>query len=412
MTGNLEHRDSIREVCLRIASGGLALAVALVLVTLLAPLTHAQTLIVLYSFTGGSDGAFPQAALIRDSAGNLYGTTEMGGDLSCPTVGCGTVFKLETTGALIVLYAFAGLDGALPRAALIHGPNGNFYSTTWQGGAAGFGTAFRVDATGKETVLHNFTGMGPDGGLLLAGLTRDAAGNFYGTASATIRQPGRWGTLFKVDPSGKGTILHTFTGKPDGAIPVAGLIRDASGNLYGTTYFGGSAGKGTVFKLDTASNETVLYSFTGNNGDGAQPYSGLIRDASGNLYGTTYFGGLAGKGTVFKLDTAGKLTVLHSFTDRPDGASPVASLVMDASGNLYGTTGYGGATGKGTVFKLDTAGKLTVLHSFAGGLDGENPAANLIMDAKGNLYGTTLAGGPGTQCGVTNGCGTVFKLSP
>jgi uncharacterized repeat protein (TIGR03803 family) len=231
MTRNLQHQNPIQETRLRIASGGLALAIALLSVTLLAPLTQAQTLTVLYSFTGGTDGAFPQAALLRDSVGNLYGTTEMGGDLSCPTVGCGTVFKLETTGTLIVLHAFTGLDGALPRAALIHGPSGNFYSTTWQGGAAGFGTVFRVDATGKETVLHNFKGMGPDGGLILAGLTRDAAGNLYGTASATIRQPGRWGTVFKVAPSGELTILHTFTDKPDGAIPKAPLIRDASGNL-------------------------------------------------------------------------------------------------------------------------------------------------------------------------------------
>ena len=143
----------------------------------------------------------------------------------------------------------------------------------------------------------------------------------------------------------------------------------------------------------------------------AQPYAGLVRDASGNLYGITYIGGSAGKGTVFKLDASGHETVLHSFTDRPDGASPYAGLLRDALGNLFGTTSYSGATGQGTVFKLDTAGTMTVLHSFAGELDGANPYAGLIMDASGNLYGTTSNGGNGTQCHAT-GCGTVFKLTP
>jgi uncharacterized repeat protein (TIGR03803 family) len=390
-----------------------AQAVVIAFLVLMAPLSQAQTYTVLYRFIGGSDGAFPLAALLRDPAGNLYSTTEMGGDLSCNLVGCGTVFKLNTNGTQTVLHAFNGSDGYLVRGPLIRAPHG-FYGISWQGGADGWGLAFQLDSGGNETVLYSFTGFGPDGGLPYGGLIRDSVGNLYGTCSASLQQPESWGTAFKLDPTGKITILHTFSGKPDGAIPSSGLIRDAAGNLYGTTTYGGASGHGTVFKMDRTGAETVLYSFTGKSGDGAQPYAGLIRDASGNLYGTTYIGGLAGKGTVFKLDASGHETVLHSFTDSPDGASPYAGLLRDASGDLYGTTSYGGAAGKGTVFKLDSVGKMTVLHSFTGGSDGENPSAALIMDASGNLYGTTMDGGNGAQCpyGVTNGCGTVFKLTP
>ncbi len=203
------------------------------------------------------------------------------------------------------------------------------------------------------------------------------------------------------------SVLYSFTGSPDGAFPVG--ASDSRGTLYGTTYYGGASNNGTVAKLDRTGKETVLYSFTGTNGDGAGPFAGLVRDAERTLYGTTYYGGDVacdppyGCGTVFKLDTAGKETVLHSFAGSPqDGSFSESGLVRDAQGNLYGTTPEGGAYGNGTVFKVDTTDKYSVLYSFSGGADGGNPTAVLVLDQQGNLYGTTRGGG-------AYGNGTVFK---
>ena len=206
----------------------------------------------------------------------------------------------------------------------------------------------------------------------------------------------------RVAGKGKGfRVKHTFRGA-DGGMPTAALIEDLAGNLYGTTSSGGGAGLGVVFKLNTTNTETVLHTFTGP--DGAIPHGNLVLDGSGNLYGTTSSGGVSGLGTVFKIDTSGTETVLHSFAGSPDGARPYAGLVMDGLGNLYGTTENGGASGFGTVFKVDITGAETVLHSFAGGSsDGTDPTARVVLDAHGNLYGTTLSGG-------SSGKGTVFKL--
>jgi uncharacterized repeat protein (TIGR03803 family) len=193
-------------------------------------------------------------------------------------------------------------------------------------------------------------------------------------------------------------LLYSFKSITTGEFPYAGLVRDTAGNLYGTTYYGGDTqclhfgGCGTVFKVDTTGKETVLHSFTGS-ADGKFPTAGVVRDAAGNLYTTTKGGGTSGNGSVFKLDTTGKETVLYSFTGSPDGSGP-GNLIRDTNGNLYGTTAYGGMSGNGTVFKVDTTGKETVLHSFAGtGGDGANPYAGLVRDAAGNLYGTTFLGG-------------------
>jgi uncharacterized repeat protein (TIGR03803 family) len=270
------------------------------------------------------------------------------------------------------------------------------------------------------TVLYNFTNA-PDGIFPFAGLLIDAAGNFYGTTEAGgLFFNGGCGTVFKLDPSGTETVLYRFCEVPlDAADPFAPLIGDAAGNLYGTTRDGGIHGFGTVFKVDTSGNETVLHNFAADLSEGVSPEGGLIMDAAGNLYGTTPFGGASGQAgseTVFKLDTALNLKVLHNFTGS-DEANPLAGLIMDAAGNLYGTTGGGGAFGFGTVFKLDKSGNLMVLYSFKGPpADGGAPYAGLIMDAAGNLYGTTLGGGSGTsstcQDSGVNGCGTVFKAAP
>ena len=227
--------------------------------------------------------------------------------------------------------------------------------------------------TYREKLLYSFTGT-TDGASPEASLVRDRAGNLYGTAllggdpSCTQWQGNSCGVVFEVTKTGKETVLYSFTGTPDGASPYAPVVRDAAGNLYGTTYAGGvSGGCGAVYEVTDTGNESVLFSFNGT--DGCQPDSGLIRDKAGNLFGTTGDGGPSGYGTVFKLDTSGTETVLHFFSGLPDGESPIAGLARDTKGNLYGTT-FNGGSGYGTVFKVDANGTETVLYSFTGGTDG------------------------------------------
>jgi uncharacterized repeat protein (TIGR03803 family) len=298
---------------------------------------------------------------------------------------------------------------------LIQDPAGNLYGTTHFGGATstcnppdGCGVVFRLSPAGTETILHSFTG-GADGAAPVAGLIRDAAGNLYGTTA--LGGASGEGVVFKLSPSGTETVLHSFTG-PDGAHPGASLLRDAAGNLYGTTSVGGAHGNGVVFKLSPSGTETVLYSFTGG-ANGAFPEAALVRDAAGNLYGTTLNGG--GRsfvcdhdscGVVFKVSPTGTETVLHSFTGSSDGGNPYAGLVQDAAGNLYGTAVVGGDHGYGVVFELirsDSGYEFKVLHSFDGVLDGANPYAGLVRDAEGNLYGTDFVRGAFLR-------GVVFKL--
>lgn len=350
---------------------------------------------VLYAFTGGSDGGSP-AATLMDKAGVIYGTTQAGG-----TSGAGTVFSVAPDGTESVLYSFTGgSDGGTPVGGLLKDSAGNLYSTTYFGGAGGAGTVFKLAPGGAETVLYSFTG-GNDGGYPPAGLIKDKAGDFYGTTQGG--GTGSAGTVFELAPNGTETVLYSFTGGSDGNAPFAGVIRDRAGNLYGTTYGGGSTGNGTVFKLAPDGTETVLYSFTGGS-DGGTPVAGLIMDRAGNLYGTTYVGGAGAEGTVFKLAPDGSETVLYSFTGGIDGGQPVAGLDQRA-GHLYGTASAGGADGSGVAFRITPFGTETVLHSFAGGSDGATPYAGLIVDGAGNLYGTTIQGGSGAN-------GIVFALSP
>jgi uncharacterized repeat protein (TIGR03803 family) len=250
------------------------------------------------------------------------------------------------------------------------------------------GVVYKLDPTGHQTVLHSFTG-GADGGSPYAGVIRDAAGNLYGTTN--LGGTANAGVVYKLDPTGHETVLHSFTGGADGGRPTAGVILDSAGNLYGTAYNGGTANAGVVYKLDPSGNETVLYSFTGR-ADGGFPSAGVIRDLAGNLYGTAD-GPIANLGVVYKLDPAGNETVLHSFTGGADGGNPQAGVIRDSAGNLYGTTAQGGV-GLGVVYKLDPSGNETVLYSFSGGADGGYPIAGVMRDATtGNLYGTTRGGG-------------------
>lgn len=413
---------------------------------------------VLYNFQGsynyGPDGAFPESNLIFDAKGNLYGTTGYGG-----TNGAGSVFELSPQSgggwSEAVLYSFQnnGEDGNSPSAGLIFDSAGNLYGTTVGGGNNGVGTVFELSphsgGAWSEAVLYNFQNNGQDGINPYASLIFDSVGNLYGTTSgggtgncvAEGGNPG-CGIIFEISPQSGGgwseTVLLNFQGTPtDGYAPFGGLIFDNAGNLYGTTIAGGSIGSGTVFELSPQSgggwSETILYSFLSNGRDGNGPNASVIFDGTGNLYGTTATGGTGcggGCGTIFELSPkSGGVwveKVLHSF-QYSDGAFPEGSLIIDSASNLYGTTEYGGSgrgaecDGCGTVFELLSASVssastfqiLRVLHSFQDdGQDGVNPAAGLIADAGGDLYGTTIQGGSGgcnSQFGV--GCGTVFEVS-
>jgi len=363
---------------------------------------------VLYSFTGGNDGIYPQGTLLRDSAGNFYGTTYQGGMQGAN--GYGTVFKLAPDGTETVLHSFAGKpgDGANPNAGFIEDSAGNLYSTTINDGAYTGGTVFEIAADGTESLLYSFCAVDypycSDGVNPYAGLIEDSAGNFYGTTSAGGGSENcsfGCGTVFKLAPNGTETVLYSFKGESDGAVPYGGVIADRKGNLYGTTYKGGANNYGTVFKLAPNGTETVLYSFCAqaNCTDGSYPDAGLIMKDK-NLYGTTYYGG-AGYGTVFEVAPNGTETVLHSFGGG-DGANPADGLLKDGAGNFYGSTVAGGTEGYGTVFQLAPDGTETVLHSFTDGSDGAVPYGGLIMKGA-HLYGTTSEGG-------TDNYGTVFDV--
>ncbi len=472
---------------------------------------------VLYAFTGGADGGNPYAGIILDSAGNLYGTTVNGGLTNCPG-GCGVAYKVTPSGQETVLYSFTGgADGANPYAGLIRDPAGNLYGTTSEGGgsggAPGGGVVYKLSPTGQETVLHTFgsgsaappgverTGIvrdstgnlyGTDSGGVYeieangrykslatfycknigddeypwSGLTLDSAGNLYGTTTQTFTGPcsgPKYGVVYKLTPAGRlttlyefpgasawdfggpptapapanpgvvldsaGTIygitpnggvsgmiykigasgvitLHNFTGAASGTGPDPVAISPAGG-FYGSTFYGGPANAGVVYEIDSGGREKVLYSFTGG-ADGKYPNGPVARDSGGNIYGATSDGGAANLGVVYKVTPSGQFTLLHSFTGGADGAIPESGVILGSDGNLYGSTtngGTGSQTGvqEGVIFKMDTAGNETVMYSFTGLADGGTPLAVPTMDAAGDLYGTATSGGAGA--------GVVYKLS-
>jgi len=399
---------------------------------------QAQTFTILHAFSGKGDGKSPYHSLLRDNTGTMYGTTDGGGSFDY-----GTVFEMKPDGKDTVLHSFWGADGVWPLSSLVRDQAGNFYGTTSNGGTPeggacfhGCGTVFKLNTTGKLTVLYVFSG-GTDGGKPEAGLILDNSGNLYGTTtiggdlncrtdnperrmagkhSYTMYEYGSGcGVVFKIDPKGHETVLHAFAGNPDGWYPTGELIRDKKGNFYGVTWFGGTDDVGTIYKMHTSGKVTILYSFQGIPG-GEYPNGPPVRDAQGNFYGTTTNGGAQNYGTVFKVDSAGKETTLHSFTGGNDGYAPYVGATRDSAGNLYGVTIWGGGStgcydlGCGTIFKVDASGIETVLHGFTGGADGSEPEGALIMDKSGNLYGTAPGGGD-LSCGG-GGCGVVFKLAP
>jgi uncharacterized repeat protein (TIGR03803 family) len=376
------------------------LAIVAAIITIGCITVSAQALTTLHSFNGG-DGRSPEATLVQGSDGNFYGTTALGGAHAK-----GTVFKIDRTGSLTTLHSFSGSpgDGAVPVAGLVQGSDGNFYGTTASGGAFFQGTVFRMTPSGAITVLHSFNSFSSEGAVPVAGLVQASDGNFYGTTALGGQH--FQGTVFRIDATGNLTTLHSFSGSPnDGSNPVAGLVQGSDGNFYGTTPSGGAHFQGIVFRISQGGTHAVLHSFAGYPAEGGVPFAALVQDNDGDFYGTTAVGGAHFKGTVFKIDAAGSLITLHSFSGSPaEGANPVAGLVQGSDGNFYGTTALGGTHFRGTVFNIDATGSLTTLHSFSGSpSEGALPFAGLVQGSDGNFYGTTVLGG-------AHGAGTVFTL--
>jgi uncharacterized repeat protein (TIGR03803 family) len=368
---------------------------------------------VLHAFAGfSSDGGRPWASLIPDESGYLYGTTTFGG-FSYE----GTVFRIRSDGTgFQILHGFSGgeNDGDVPQAPLILDRAGNLYGTTINGGPSNRGTVFKLRKDGTSfQLLHTFLGGVGDGSGPFSGLIVDGADNLYGTTSAG--GPADLGTVFRMRTDGTGfQLLHTFTfasGSPfsSGGTPLSALLLDGLGNLYGTTIFGGEANLGTVFKVRMDGTKfELLHSFTDRADDGSGTRAALIIDGSGNLYGTTSGGGSSNAGAVFRMKTDGTgFQLLHSFVgDESDGGTPYASVILDGFGNLYGTTYYGGPSHAGAVFTMRTDGTAyLILHMFGSEAgDGRNSFASLFLDGSGSLIGTTSLGGEGDF-------GTVFALS-
>ena len=388
----------------------------------------ADTEKVIYSFTGGLDGSNPASQLIFDKAGNAYGTTVTGGAYDC-----GTVFELTPLSGgkwqQSVLYNFTCFgDGKNPYGGVTFDGSGNLYGTTVAGGSGGectgdgCGVVYELTQAGgswNESVLYNFTGgddgFGPGGGVVF-----DKAGNLYGTTP----DGGAYseGVVYQLSPNNgqwKQAVVHAFTGGGDGAVGSLGLLLlDAGGNLYGVTELGGTYGAGVGFKLSSAGGmwkQTTLYQFQGLP-DAGFPYGGLIADAAGRLYGTTYFGGTNGVGAVFELGpgptalSGWKENVLYSMQGDTDASYPTSTLVFDQAGNLYGTSSTGGrpSCDCGTIFKLAPGGSgwtESVLHSFGSNGDGSYPYYGITPDGMGNYFGTTASGG-------TYGSGVVFEITP
>lgn len=403
-------------------SGAAAIVSGVLLWILLSP-AQAQTFNVIHDFSGGGDGARPFAGLIMDRAGSLYGTASFGGSGPCFS-GCGNVFRLKRAGSswvLSVLYRFQGgpNDGAEPLAGVTIAADGRLYGTTGGGGNPacnnGCGTVFQlrppvracasIQCPWTETVLYRFNGN--DGGNPAYGsLVFDQSGSLYGTTQNGGAHG--YGVVYKLTPSGGGwteSSIYDFTGGNDGAFPASGLMVDQTGELYGTTLYGGTLNRGVVYKL-TPSGPGWVQSVLSNFENGGQnPIGGLILDANGNLFGTTYLGGAFGSGTVFQLQPTNDgwtQITLHDFTG--DGG-PAGALAMDPSGNLSGgseTTG-----GRGALFRLTPSNggwNYSELHDFNGS-DGQFPFGNVIVDTNGNVFGTCSIGG-GT------GNGVVWEITP
>ena len=369
------------------------------------PTARAQSFVTIHSFSG-PDGAVPEAGLSMDRAGNLYGTTSEGGNTAC-TDGCGTVIKLTHKNdgwILTTLYSFSGPDGANPEARVIIGPDGNLYGTTVTGGAYGQGTVFKltppaticraVSCPWSEEVLYSFQGVDDGEQPQNADLMFDSRGNIYGTTpyGGGTNCPFGCGIVFQLTPSSHGwteTVLHRFTNSVDGAIPYSGLVSDAAGNMYGTNYVGG------VYEMRSAQNGWQVEIISGV----SYPYGGVIFDSAGNLYGVNQQGGW-----VYELTPHEPTWTSNTLYNFDSYFGSLASLTFDQAGNLYGTLLGDGPE----VFKLTPANGQWTVTGFSGS-DGISPYGGVIVDANGNVYGTASAGGTGCD---GYGCGLVFEITP
>jgi uncharacterized repeat protein (TIGR03803 family) len=388
----------------------------------LALTSWASTEKVVWNFVGGSDGSGPWSNyFISDANGNLYAATAAGG-----TYSAGTVFMLSPAGKETVLHEFTGSngDGSAPHGRLAFDAKGNIYGTTQGGGINGTGTVYKLSPKSgggwTERVIYTFSATGADGTAPSAGMTIAADGTMY----STTPDGGAFGagTVFSLKKASKGwkqTVIQSLNGSSNGGFPYEGLMMDAAGNLYGAAPTGGASGQGVIYRLSHTKQgwvDTVLYSFTGQNGDGSGLYwIDLISDTAGNIYGATSFGGTNGTGTVWELvysktDKSYSEKVLYEFgaSGSGDGNDPYGGLAMDSKGNLYGTTLNGGSSNLGAFYKLTKQGKTwkeTVLHSFVGANDGNEPTGNPYIDATGRLYGMTQSGGK-------SNLGIVYRLAP
>lgn len=396
-------------------------------------IAHAQTFTVLHSFTGGSDGGSPYAGVTLDQAGDLYGTTSLGGAGQC-----GTVFKLQHRNSAWILsnlYTFHGADGCSPLTKVVWGPNGAAYSTTVSGGSQNMGTVFElrppsnicgsIFCSWTETLLYSFQGAPNAADPSGDPIAFDSNGNLFGTTwtgGGLMCDDNTCGTVYELSPSQGGwteTLVWSF---PNGGAGFPnGVIVGNDGNLYGTAYLGGNVGVGTIFELSRNNGWafTNRYSFTGNP-DGSSPYAGVVRDSGGNLYGATGWGGANHAGTVFSLSSGGNFSLLMSLTNPGQGGvfigpGPAGKVMIDSAGNLYGTTYAEGAYGLGSIFKLTRSGNgytLTTLHDFTGGSDGAYPISDVVMDTAGNLYGTSSGTINSQNCLQGTSCGVVWEITP
>jgi uncharacterized repeat protein (TIGR03803 family) len=393
----------------------------LALLSMLASAAWASTEKVLWNFSGGNDGSGPWSNyFIADAKGNLYGATGSGG-----TYSAGVVFMLTPAGKETVLYEFTGTngDGSSPHGRLAFDAKGHIYGTTASGGTNGTGTVYELTRKGgvwTEKVIYTFSATGADGSNPSAAMVIAKDGTMYSTTPGGGAYSA--GAIFSLKKTAKGwkeTVIHSINYPSEGGFLYDGLMIDAAGSLYGVAPAGGTGSQGVVYRLSHTKQgwvDTVLYNFTNQNGDGGGLYwIDLIADGAGNIYGATSFGGTNGNGTVWELVySKSKKTysesILYEFgaTGSGDGSDPYGGLVMDSKGNLYGTALNGGSGGFGAVYKLTKHGKTwkeTVLHSFAGGTDGNQPTGNPFMDAKGRLYGMTQTGG-------TSNLGTAYRVTP
>lgn len=388
------------------------------IIILVATLTaHGQVFTTLTSFDG-TDGTQPYLmSLSQSSDGEFYGTTELGGNNFCSYApGCGTAFKVDSSGTLSELYGFCGesncSDGTLPFGGLLFASDGNFYGTTNLGGDLpcfpnyGCGTVFRLTASGVLTTLHTFVGYPNDGTQPATGLIEGTDGFLYGTTFGGGANDE--GSVFRINKNGSLTTIYNFANTNDGHSPEGGLVEATDGNLYGTASNGGNYNHGTIFKISRQGKFTTVHAFNGLDGD--YPYAPLFQAKDGYLYGTTISGGVNDAGTVFRMTLSGNLKTIYSFCSQPncsDGGWPQASLLQATDGNLYGTTTEKGnvTCDCGTAFRISPQGTLTTIYTFCSQpncTDGETPYG-LLQATNGTLYGITGGGGAFLS-------GTVYSL--